>query len=392
MNPIPPSSTTGEDRVSRIRNEVINKITGDNELINCDVDQNVREIRAIIVTNEEALQRCSSSLRRKVNSPRAGLPASPFGPHVETYFRRSYEDIIVKSLDKTVLPATASQSTSPGLNFGEAGKRPRVPRRGAPFRFKVQSVDDAPGAGRGAPSRGSSHGGFRFGVQSDDDAPGAGRGSPSSGSSNGGFRFGVQSDDDAPGAGGAPSSGSSNGGLFAHDVITTGQKEKKSEGRKRVEYSVKFELTQDYSEKTFNMSLLSKLPGNLDGVLSHNPKPTGRIDYSMLLDRTFLLHEEIQGPYLGALKDHLMNVQVLLGGIETWIIEGSQNADFVEETFGVDLNEIFEDDVAEDVTKTVKECESTLSISADISLSSDTDRLQLIKLLELIDIKPKHDV
>jgi len=342
MNPIPPSSTTGEDRACRIRNEVINKITGDNALlINCDVEQNVREIRAIIVTNEEVMQRCSSNSRRKVNSPRAGLIASPFGPPVETYFRRSYEDIVVKSKYKPT-PAAVSQGKR-GFNAG-GSSGPTFSSFGA-----AAAVSQPTGL-------------FPLGSQ------------PTSTS------------------GSQPTSGPSPyQGLFAPGEMATGQKETKRKERKRVEYSVKFELTQDYSEKTFDMSLLSKLPSNLDGILSQDPTPSDGIDYSKLLDRTFLLHEEIQGPYLGALKDHLMNIQVLLGGIETWIIEGSQNADFVEETFGVDLNDLFKDDVARDVTKIVKECESTLSISADISVSSDTDRLQLIKLLELIDIKPKHE-
>ncbi|EJK49916.1 hypothetical protein THAOC_31158 [Thalassiosira oceanica] len=353
MNPIPPSSTTGEDRACRIRNEVINKITGDNALlINCDVEQNVREIRAIIVTNEEVMQRCSSNSRRKVNSPREGLIASPFGPPVETYFRRSYEDIVVKSKYKPT-PAAASQGKR-GFNAGGSS--------GPTF----SSFTNHGGRGPSVPAVAAVSqptGGFSFGSQSTS-------------------TLGSQQ----PTSGPPPYQG-----LFAPAEMATGEKETKRKERKRVEYSVKFELTQDYSEKTFDMSLLSKLPSNLDGILSQDPTPSDGIDYSKLLDRTFLLHEEIQGPYLGALKDHLMNIQVLLGGIETWIIEGSQNADFVEETFGVDLNDLFKDDVARDVTKIVKECESTLSISADISVSSDTDRLQLIKLLELIDIKPKHE-
>ena len=337
MNPIPPSSTTGEDRVCRVRNEVINKITGGSDRINCDVEHNAREIRAIIVTNEEVLQRCSSSLRHKGNSPRTGF--SPFGPPVGTYFRRSYEDIVVKSLDTTCLAAV----TQPNGGFSFGGPPP--PTLSATRRA----------AGTHPP-------GFSFG-----------RSPPPPTLPPPAFSF----------AGFAASGG--------NDRLPSPEKEKKKEQRKRIEYSVKFELTQEYSEKTFNMSLLSKLPSNLDGVLSQDPTLSDRIDYSKLLDRTYLLHEDIQGPYLGALKDHLMNIQVLLGGIETWIIEGSQNADFVEETFGVDLNDLFKDEVAEDVTKILKECESTLFISAEISLSSDTDRLQLIKLIELIDIKPKHD-
>ena len=74
----------------------------------------------------------------------------------------------------------------------------------------------------------------------------------------------------------------------------------------------------------------------------------------------------------------------MLGGIESWIIEGLKNVEFIEKTFHVDLETVSKNESANNMTQRLKWCKSNVSVNTDLGLSSDRDQLQLIKLLEMI--------
>ena len=58
------------------------------------------------------------------------------------------------------------------------------------------------------------------------------------------------------------------------------------------------------------------------------------IDYESLFEKSLILHDEVLGPFLAKLKDHLMAIQVSLGRMETWIMETRETIDYLENTFG----------------------------------------------------------
>lgn len=84
-----------------------------------------------------------------------------------------------------------------------------------------------------------------------------------------------------------------------------------------------------------------------------------------------------------------MDIQVLLGSIESWIIEGSSGMHFINETFGVDLSEKFDGGVQTGVggvERVIKAKQSGISMTATFDVSVEMDRERLKRILELIDL------
>lgn len=92
------------------------------------------------------------------------------------------------------------------------------------------------------------------------------------------------------------------------------------------------------SERTFDVEPLMNLPTELSRILSFEYKEgTTFIDYASFFEKSLVLHDGVLGPFLAKLKNHLMNVQVCLGNIESWAMESYDNIDYLESTFGVKL-------------------------------------------------------
>jgi hypothetical protein len=89
--------------------------------------------------------------------------------------------------------------------------------------------------------------------------------------------------------------------------------------------------------KEFRTTPLSKLPQGLEDIIVSRTS-TGKfqdfIDFNAFFKRSLLLHETVLEQFLPKLKEHLMSIQVCLGGIDAWVIQEPQgNITFLEKTF-----------------------------------------------------------
>lgn len=94
------------------------------------------------------------------------------------------------------------------------------------------------------------------------------------------------------------------------------------------------------TEKSFDMTPLYVLPDDLKKIFFfqfHADDDHGMIHFNSFFERSLILHDDVLGPFLAVLKDHLMSVQVCLGEIEAWIMEPQRNVKYIEHTFGAQL-------------------------------------------------------
>src|SRR6056300_965583 len=92
------------------------------------------------------------------------------------------------------------------------------------------------------------------------------------------------------------------------------------------------------TKKEFDTTPLSELPKGLDDIfVSVNmiDKPySSFIDFEAFFKKCLILHETVLEQFLPKLKEHLMSIQVCLGGIDWWVIHDPlKNISFLEETF-----------------------------------------------------------
>lgn len=102
------------------------------------------------------------------------------------------------------------------------------------------------------------------------------------------------------------------------------------------------------SKKEFDMKPLSDLPAGIDDlfVVKYQAEPyTMFIDYKAFFECAIMLNDEILEPFLAKLKFHIESIHVCLGEIEEWLLEPKSNIDFIEETFGVELDIPTVDDI-----------------------------------------------
>jgi len=78
-------------------------------------------------------------------------------------------------------------------------------------------------------------------------------------------------------------------------------------------------------------------PQPLCAIVNPSLDKDGMLNYLEYLKRSFILEESILLPFLAILKDHLEEFQVFLGNVESWIMERTRNADFLQKAFNVNL-------------------------------------------------------
>ena len=93
---------------------------------------------------------------------------------------------------------------------------------------------------------------------------------------------------------------------------------------------------------TESFPALPKIPSNISSFF-HIDSPQSKdqllLDYGGCVDKILFLKEDVSRLFLFILKDHLENVQVALGRIETWLWGHYQALSFLNETFGADLTQ-----------------------------------------------------
>ena len=95
----------------------------------------------------------------------------------------------------------------------------------------------------------------------------------------------------------------------------------------------KFVVIPSRTELAFDMSSLINPPSGLEDIIIIK-RISKFIDYTKAYESALLLHDDILEPVLAKIKDKLMDIQVCLGKIDTWVIEPQKCLHFLENTFG----------------------------------------------------------
>jgi hypothetical protein len=126
------------------------------------------------------------------------------------------------------------------------------------------------------------------------------------------------------------------------------------------------------SEEKFSINSLLQLPASLNNVLvvQYQAAPFSNfIDYNAFFRSALMLHDDILEPFLVKLKDHVESIHVLLGEMESWLLESQRRMEFIESTFDTKLGTPSPDDL--DVCE-VSDCDCPFSHSYyDVCLRCD---------------------
>eukprot|EP00574_Skeletonema_japonicum_P003398 CAMPEP_0201730322 /NCGR_PEP_ID=MMETSP0593-20130828/21743_1 /ASSEMBLY_ACC=CAM_ASM_000672 /TAXON_ID=267983 /ORGANISM="Skeletonema japonicum, Strain CCMP2506" /LENGTH=233 /DNA_ID=CAMNT_0048222833 /DNA_START=138 /DNA_END=839 /DNA_ORIENTATION=- len=113
---------------------------------------------------------------------------------------------------------------------------------------------------------------------------------------------------------------------YGFDVVKVRQSGEKTE----------FVTEAAVSSKAFLIDALLHLPANLTSVLvvQYQDAPySNLIDYNAFFRSALMLHDDILEPFLVKLKDHVESIHVLLGEMESWLLESQRKIEFIESTF-----------------------------------------------------------
>lgn len=89
----------------------------------------------------------------------------------------------------------------------------------------------------------------------------------------------------------------------------------------------------------FDMEPLRTLPDCLAKFMP-DKDATGIIDFKASFRESLVFHEDVLLVFLAQLKKHLERVQVCLGAIDQWVMDGADSAKFLEFTFDVTIDDI----------------------------------------------------
>ncbi|CAJ1952903.1 unnamed protein product [Cylindrotheca closterium] len=143
------------------------------------------------------------------------------------------------------------------------------------------------------------------------------------------------------------------------------------------------------NEKFFDTQSMVAIPDKLSGIFEVKYDEDLHVNYESLLERVQLLHEDVLGPYLVKLMEHLQSVNAGLTEISKWISEPSDYLKFLSKTFGLkqDLDIPDEESLMKHLhTEVLKEQAMAyeLNIRAKFNIELDAERFMLEKVLELV--------
>ena len=131
---------------------------------------------------------------------------------------------------------------------------------------------------------------------------------------------------------------------YAYEVVETHTISKDNKN------TTQFVTYPERTVKKFDMKPLRKIPAGLDDIFFFKMRSqpfSVFVDYESFFNRSLILHEDVLGPFLAKLKDHLMSIQVYLGSIEVWIMVPKDNISYLESTFGKSIAETSPDYIDE---------------------------------------------
>ena len=102
---------------------------------------------------------------------------------------------------------------------------------------------------------------------------------------------------------------------------------------------VTISIVNNPMSKKFLLEPLRELPPCLR-ILEPMRDHAGFIDFKSLLRTSLIFNEDVLSSFLARLKEHLENIQVLLGEIDEWAKHTANNIIFLETTFGMTKEDI----------------------------------------------------
>lgn len=134
---------------------------------------------------------------------------------------------------------------------------------------------------------------------------------------------------------------------YGYDVVKSRQ----------IEYSkMRFITHPNWEVLSVDTTHLSLLPEslNLNSIFQFKPQfrtnaYSSFVDYKSFFENSLIFHDDVLGPFLAKLKDHIMSVQVCLGKIDEWLMVPNNTIQFLQSTFDAKLefpreNEVLEGD------------------------------------------------
>ena len=118
---------------------------------------------------------------------------------------------------------------------------------------------------------------------------------------------------------------------------------------------IEFVTAPERSRKDIDAKSLLKLPQELTNIFEpiFQPGSESLLDFESYFEKSLMLHDDVLGPFLFHLKRHLESVQVCLGEIDSWLMGPAIVCNFIETTFGVEL-ELPDEATVEKVAKLSK--------------------------------------
>ncbi len=108
------------------------------------------------------------------------------------------------------------------------------------------------------------------------------------------------------------------------------------------------------------------------------------LNYLEYLQRSFIIEESVLLPFLAILKDHLEEFQVFLGKVESWLMESTRKAMFLQETFHVSNLEVDQRVGQQSVLKTMDPQPDRYSQYAIFNISIRNGQEKLAKFLAYV--------
>ena len=102
---------------------------------------------------------------------------------------------------------------------------------------------------------------------------------------------------------------------------------------------VTISIVKTMMSKKFQLEPLRELPACLR-ILEPMRDHAGFIDFKSLLRTSLIFNEDVLFSFLARLKEHLENIQVLLGEVNEWAKHTVNNIIFLETTFGMTKEDI----------------------------------------------------
>lgn len=148
-----------------------------------------------------------------------------------------------------------------------------------------------------------------------------------------------------------------------------------------------FSTKAEQSEKFFDTKPLAAIPPELAGIFEVKYDDDCFVDYELLLQRVQLLHEEVLGPFLVKMKEHLESVIACLTEVQNWLNESASHIKFISSTFDKDLEIPENEELKTQVPIMVlKECKLAFDyqVTGRFNLDETDEREMVSKMLEFV--------